>query len=45
VLFGDAWERPGLSARDRSPITVAALVAQYRTGSWARTCAGPWQMG
>jgi alkylhydroperoxidase/carboxymuconolactone decarboxylase family protein YurZ len=23
VLFGDVWERPGLSARDRSLITVA----------------------
>ena len=32
VLFGDVWERPGLSKRDRSLITVAALVAQYRTG-------------
>ncbi len=31
VLFGDVWERPGLSRRDRSLITVAALVAQYRT--------------
>jgi len=27
VLFGDVWERPGLSKRDRSLITVAALVA------------------
>ena len=27
VLFGDVWERPGLSKRDRSFITVAALVA------------------
>ena len=27
VLFGDIWERPGLSKRDRSLITVAALVA------------------
>ena len=26
-LFGDIWERPGLSKRDRSLITVAALVA------------------
>src|SRR5712691_5544338 len=25
VLFGDVWERPGLSKRDRSLITVAAL--------------------
>jgi 4-carboxymuconolactone decarboxylase len=30
VLFGDVWERPGLSKRDRSLITVAALVASYR---------------
>ena len=25
VLFGDVWERPGLSARDRSLVTVSAL--------------------
>jgi 4-carboxymuconolactone decarboxylase len=31
VIFGDVWERPGLSKRDRSLITVAALVALYRT--------------
>jgi 4-carboxymuconolactone decarboxylase len=31
VLFGDVWERPGLSARDRSLITVASLVSLYRT--------------
>jgi 4-carboxymuconolactone decarboxylase len=31
VLFGDVWERPGLSPRDRSLITVASLVALYRT--------------
>ncbi|MBE2992259.1 carboxymuconolactone decarboxylase family protein [Sphingomonas sp. CFBP 13603] len=30
VLFGDVWERPGLSKRDRSLVTVAALVAGYR---------------
>src|SRR5215813_10237868 len=30
VLFGDVWERPGLSKRDRSLITVAALIAMYR---------------
>jgi 4-carboxymuconolactone decarboxylase len=30
VLFGDVWERPNLSKRDRSLITVAALVATYR---------------
>jgi 4-carboxymuconolactone decarboxylase len=30
VLYGDVWERPGLSKRDRSLITVASLVAMYR---------------
>jgi 4-carboxymuconolactone decarboxylase len=30
VLFSDIWEREGLSPRDRSLITVAALVALYR---------------
>jgi 4-carboxymuconolactone decarboxylase len=31
VLFGDVWERPGLSRRDRSLITVAK--ERWRTGS------------
>src|SRR5450755_4611284 len=31
VLFGDVWERPGLSKRDRSLITCATLVALNRT--------------
>ena len=30
VVFGDVWERTELSKRDRSLITVAALVAMYR---------------
>ena len=30
VLFGDVWERPGLSKRDRSLVTVSALVALNR---------------
>ena len=30
VLFGDVWQRPGLSKRDRSLITVAALIAVNR---------------
>ena len=30
VLFGDIWERPELSKRDRSLVTVAALVALNR---------------
>jgi 4-carboxymuconolactone decarboxylase len=31
VLFGDAWERPELSKRDRSLVTVACLISLYRT--------------
>lgn len=30
LLFKDIWERPGLSKRDRSLVTVAALVAMNR---------------
>ena len=30
VVFGDVWERQGLAKRDRSLITVAALVALNR---------------
>lgn len=30
VLFGDVWQRPQLSKRDRSLITVSALVAMNR---------------
>jgi 4-carboxymuconolactone decarboxylase len=31
VLFGDVWERPQLSKRDRSLVTCAALVALGKT--------------
>ena len=31
VVYGDVWERPGLSKRDRSLITVAALIATVRS--------------
>ncbi|WP_352424850.1 carboxymuconolactone decarboxylase family protein [Aminomonas paucivorans] len=31
VLFGDIWKRPGLSPRDRSLITLSALIALNRT--------------
>ncbi len=31
VLFGDVWEQPELSKRDRSLVTVAVLTALYRT--------------
>ena len=30
VIYGDVWERPGLSKRDRSLIVVATLVALGR---------------
>jgi 4-carboxymuconolactone decarboxylase len=30
VLYGDVWERPELSKRDRSLATVAALIALNR---------------
>jgi 4-carboxymuconolactone decarboxylase len=30
VLYGDIWERPQLSKRDRSLVTVAALIAMNR---------------
>lgn len=30
VLYGDIWERPQLSKRDRSLVTVSALVAMNR---------------
>jgi len=31
VLYGDIWERPELSKRDRSLVTVSALIALNRT--------------
>ena len=32
LVYGDIWERPGLSSkRDRSLITIAMLTAMYRT--------------
>ncbi len=30
VLFDDIWQRPGLSPRDRSLVTVASLISLYR---------------
>lgn len=30
VIYGDIWERPGLSKRDRSLIVVATLLSMYR---------------
>jgi 4-carboxymuconolactone decarboxylase len=31
ILFGNIWQRPGLSPRDRSMITCTALIATGRT--------------
>jgi 4-carboxymuconolactone decarboxylase len=31
VLFGDVWEDPALSPRDRSLVTIVNLAALYRT--------------
>ncbi len=31
VVFGDVWEQPELSRRDRSLVTCALLAALYRT--------------
>ena len=30
MLYGDIWERPQISKRDRSLVTVAALIAMNR---------------
>jgi len=37
VLFGDVWERPQLSKRDRSLITCAALVSTGKPSKWSST--------
>ena len=34
-LFTEIWERPGLSKRDRSLVTVAVLIAQSRPNELA----------
>ncbi len=31
VLFGDVWEDPALSPRDRSLVTITSLISLYRT--------------
>jgi 4-carboxymuconolactone decarboxylase len=31
VLFDDVWQRPQLSPRDRSLVTISALIALYRS--------------
>ena len=31
ILFGEIWQRGGLGPRDRSLVTISALIALYRT--------------
>jgi 4-carboxymuconolactone decarboxylase len=31
--FGDIWQRPGLTPRERSLVTVSALISMYRASS------------
>jgi 4-carboxymuconolactone decarboxylase len=31
VLFGEVWNRPGISPRDRSLVTIVSLISLYRT--------------
>jgi 4-carboxymuconolactone decarboxylase len=31
VLFGDVWDNPALTPRDRSLVTITCLIALYRT--------------
>ena len=35
VLFGDLWKRPGLNLRDRSIVTLAALITRNQTAEMA----------
>src|SRR3984893_8565368 len=35
VLFGDLWKRPGLNLRDRSIVTLAALITRDQTAEMA----------
>jgi 4-carboxymuconolactone decarboxylase len=35
VVLGDVWRRPGLSARDRSIVTLAALITRQQTAEMA----------
>jgi 4-carboxymuconolactone decarboxylase len=31
ILFGDVWENPALTPRDRSLVTITSLISLYRT--------------
>jgi 4-carboxymuconolactone decarboxylase len=45
VLFGDVWERPGLSKRDRGLVTVAVLAALARADQLAAHRSAHWTTG
>ena len=45
VLFGDVWARPGLSRRDRSLVTVSALIAMNRPDQLRSHIALAWENG
>src|SRR5437016_1716047 len=36
ALFGDLWKRPGLNLRDRSIVTLAALITRNQTAEMAQ---------
>ncbi len=42
TLYGDVWNRPGLSRRDRSVVTLAVLIAGTRACRCATTSVGRW---
>ena len=43
VIYGDIWERPGLSKRDRSLVVLATLIsAPIGRSSFAATLDAPW---
>src|SRR5258708_34615489 len=35
TMFGDLWKRPGLTSRDRSIVTLAALITRNQTAEMA----------
>ena len=42
VLFGDIWERPGLSKRDRSLVTMVTMIASIAPTSFGASSVAPW---
>lgn len=42
VLFGTLWQRPNLSKRDRSIVTLSALIAATTLQSWVSTWISHW---